>query len=350
MRILVATTYTIPGYSGGWTTPLDLFGSDHQAMYVVRNYPPVTRTIEGIRVAGAGGFAFLSRKWNRGERFRRAFLRRTFRWMLQRHFKAFRADFILCLDPAAGYDAMSTGLPYAMRFHSRVDGKSRGPDFRGLLRKALFNIACPNTDVPGTEVIPHNQDLTRFHYNEASRAERAILLTSIDDIHEPDLFIEGIMRSAKMRGDIVGTGPERKRISDACRRTGGRVRCLPPVPRLHVPELLSDYQVGIATVRQVAPVLYQMKVNAYMASGLMTLVKPWTHIAHEAPELVRTFITSEDLAEELDRLSDHWEDTLEIRRQARGWINESYSVLPARIRFNEILEDKVVPVIGGKAR
>ena len=340
MRIIVATTHTIPAFSGGWTTPLDLFGEDHQAMYVIRNYPLVSRRIEGIRVEGTGAVGFLKEPWPRCERYRIGLVRKLFRRSLRNSFRSFGADFVLCLDPGAGYEAMHEGLPYAMRFHSQVLKAHEGPDFKRLMERSLFNISCPRTDVPGTEVIPHNQDLSRFVYSEPERAERVILLTSIDDIHEPELFIQGVLLSRNMKGDIVGTGPDRKRIEALCRKTGGRVRCLPPVPRLRIPELLSGYQVGAATVKQVAPVLYQMKVNAYMAAGLFTIAKPWTHIAREAPELVRTFVTPEEMAEVLDSLQEHWLETLPTRRKAREWIHGNYSVEIPRKRFNEILRER----------
>lgn len=339
MRIIVATTHTIPAFSGGWTTPLDLFGQDHQAMYVIRNYPVSRRIIEGVKVIGTGAVGFMKEPWPRAERYRMALVRMLFRRTLQRQFRNFEADFVLCLDPGAGYEAMAAGLPYAMRFHSQVLDAHKGHDFQKLLDRSLFNISGPRTNVPGTEEIPHNQDLSRFIYNEPERAERAVLLTSIDEIHEPELFIEGVLLSRNMRGDIVGTGPDRSRISALCRKTGGRVRCLPPVPRLKIPGLLSNYQIGAATVRQVAPVLYQMKVNDYMASGLFTVAKPWTHIALEAPDLIRTFTTAEELAETLDYLQDNWEETLPIRRKAGKWIREQYPVELPRRRFNEILKE-----------
>lgn len=337
MRILVATKHTVPGYSGGWTTPLDLFGESHQAMYVIGNYPPLVREVEGVKVAGAGAWGCLSGPWSIGEGYRDAIFRRLFKRVIKEHFHRFRADFVLCLDPSAGYAAMEASLPYAMRFHSRLHPEHLGHDFDGLLRNSVFNISGPTTGAEGIEEIPHNQDLSRFRYVEHGKPERAVLLTSIDDVHEPEVFLEGIMASRNMKGDIVGTGPAVKRIARLCSRTGGRVRCLRPVPRLQVPGLLTRYQVGVATVRKIAPVVYQMKVNAYMASGLYTLAKPWTHIAEEAPGLISTFTTPGEMGMKLDWLQDNWDATLETRRNAREWICRNYSVEIPRKRFEEIL-------------
>jgi len=334
MRIIVATTYTIPAFSGGWTTPLDLFGDEHQAMYVVRNSPVGKRIIEGVECVGIGATA---QAWKRGERYRHALIQRTFGIVLEKSFHSFKADFILCLDPLAGYAAMRSRLPYAMRFHSQLSQADRNPPFSELMENALFAISCPETNIPETTVVPHNQDLSRFKYTESPQADRALLLTSIDAIHEPELFIEGVMLSKHISGDIVGTGEDRKQISKLCSQTRGRVRCLPPVPRLSVPELLGSYQIGVATVKRVSPVIYQMKVNAYMAAGLYTLAKPWTHIVSEAPELVGTFTTAQDLADQLDFLNENWMETLKTRREARAWINTNYSVDIPRKLFREIL-------------
>ncbi|MCK5037177.1 MAG: hypothetical protein KAS73_14870 [Candidatus Sabulitectum sp.] len=337
MRILVATTHTIPAYSGGWTTPLDLFGDDHQAMYVIRKHRAGTRTIEGIKCIGVGVTGVLASTWRFGNQTRYRLVQWLFRKSLKKHFKQFNADFVLCLDPEAGYSAMYSDLPYAMRFHSRLNPEHRGPDFVKLMDNAAFKIAGPTTHVPGTISLAHNQDLSRFKYMESLSAKRALLLTSIDSIHEPELFIEGVMLSKTMKGDIVGTGEDRDKIVDLCKKTGGRVRCLPPVPRLKVPELLSNYQIGIATVKEISPIVYQMKVNAYMAAGLYTLAKPWTHIATEAPDLIGVFTSARDMADHLDYLSENWSDTLAARRNARDWIHKHYAVEIPRKRFNEIL-------------
>lgn len=312
-------------------------------MYVIRNYPPVTRMIEGVKVVGTGAIGLLKEPWDRGERYRIGLVRKLFRRNLQTQFRKFRADFILCLDPGSGYEALNAGLPYAMRFHSRLIPEHLGENFEELLKKSLFNISGPTTGAVGIEELPHNQDLTRFIYKEPEKPERAILLTSIDDVHEPELFIEGIMLSESMKGDIVGTGPYRRKIEAICSKTGGRVRCLAPVPRLKVPELLNNYQVGVATVKKISEEVYQMKVNAYMASGLFTLVKPWTHIAKEAPDLIQTFITAGEMSEKLNHLQKNWAETLQTRRNAREWIHRHYSVDIPRKRFNEILREKVAP-------
>ncbi len=341
MRILVATTSTIPAYSGGWTTPLDLFGDEHQAMYVVRDLDRGSRTIEGVKCVGVRGTRIIPEQLPCSGRIENALLHRLFSRSIEKHFKQFRADFVLCLDYLAGYAAKDTGIPYAMRFHSNPGQETETLKFKELVSKALFATACPFTYIPKIEVIPHNQDLSRFIYNESDSAERAVLLTTINDFREPDIFIDGIMMSKKMEGDIVGTGTDTdiKRIKDLCANTNGRVRCIDPVPRLMIPELLRNYQVGVAIIKKVVPVHYQMKVNAYMASGLFTLVNPWTHIAVEAPTFVGQFSTVKELAVHFDNLSENWLETLEIRREALKWILESYSVEIPRKRFREILDE-----------
>lgn len=336
MRIIVATSYTIPAYSGGWTTPLDLFGDQHQVMYVVRNFKAGNHTIEGVTCVGVGASMT---PWARAERIRNAYFQILFNKKLKKEFYKFNADFVLCLDPDAGYAAMDAGLPYAMRFHSPLGKEGTTKRYAQLVKHSIFTTACPATNIPDMEILPHNQDLSRFNYQESPSANRAILLTSINKFREPDLFIEGVMLSKKVKGDIVGTGIDRKRIEKLCGKTNNRVRCLPPVSRLQVPALLNNYQIGVATVKKV-PIHYQMKVNGYMASGLFTVSKPWTHIAIEAPELVRTFTTARELADQLDYLNENWLETLEIRKKARDWVIKNYSVEIPRKRFNEILTEK----------
>ena len=148
----------------------------------------------------------------------------------------------MCLDEGMGFDVQKTGLPYAMRFHRKVDPSNIGLPLDNLLGNALFSTACKGSDVPGVEAIPHNQDLSRFSFAPTAKPEKALLLTCINKTHEPGLFVEGICLSKKMKGDIIGTGSERKRIENMCRSTKGRVRCLDPIPRLQIGSLSGQYQ------------------------------------------------------------------------------------------------------------
>ncbi len=52
MKILIASTGTIPGYSGGWTTTLDLLGEKHQSMYVISGAKPGLHSMEGVQYLG----------------------------------------------------------------------------------------------------------------------------------------------------------------------------------------------------------------------------------------------------------------------------------------------------------
>ncbi|MBD3277821.1 MAG: hypothetical protein GF388_05945 [Candidatus Aegiribacteria sp.] len=337
MRILIASSGTIPGYSGGWTTTLDLLGDEHSPMYLISGARAGMHRMEGVPYFGLG----LGVQGSEGRILPRrmtAFLKRALepaavRWA----FRKFRADFVLCLDEFIGTSVKKTGLPYAMRFHRKIEPSFAGPPLRKLLDTALFATASPGTDVPGVEVIPHNQDLSRFDFSPPEKPERALLLTCINDVHEPDLFIRGICLSRHLKGDIVGTGPARRRIESECRKTGGRVRCLPPVPRLKVGELSGKYQIGVATIIRRDKVVYQMKINMYLACGMHTLVKPYTHIVREAPHLVDTFSTPEELASGVDRIFREWRELESRRREARDWVMKNYSVEIPRKRFRELL-------------
>jgi len=337
MRILIASSGTIPGYSGGWTTTLDLMGDEHEVMYVITDSSPGLHTMEGVRYLGLG--IKRGRKTLPGRKLSALLRRLAVPVAVKFAFRRFRADFTLCLDEKMGFLVRRTGLPYAMRFHRKVDPQVLGHPLKSLVRDALFATASPGTDVPDVEVLPHNQDLSRFDLAPDKKPERALLLTCINEVHEPDLFIEGVTLSRSIKGDIIGTGPSRKRIEKECRLTGGRVRCLPPVPRLRVGELSGKYQIGVATIIRRDRIVYQMKVNMYLACGMHTLVKPYLHIVHEAPELVDTFSNPQELADRLNQVQDNWESLAERRVRAREWVMENYSVEIPRRRFREILDN-----------
>jgi hypothetical protein len=254
-------------------------------------------------------------------------------------FKKYNADFVMCLDEGMGFDVQKTGLPYAMRFHRKVDPSNIGLPLDNLLGNALFSTACKGSDVPGVEAIPHNQDLSRFGFAPTAKPEKALLLTCINKTHEPGLFVEGICLSKNMKGDIIGTGSERKRIENMCRSTKDRVRCLDPIPRLQIGSLSGQYQIGVATIIRRDKIVYQMKVNMYLACGMHTLVKPYTHIVKEAPELVDTFSTPRELADRLDETEEKWRELEPRRLRGREWVLKNYSVDIPRRRFEEILRD-----------
>jgi hypothetical protein len=338
LRILIASSGTIPGYSGGWTTTLDLLGDSHQAMYVLLNAKPGLHSMEGVKWLGLGSGradahpSLFSRRL--AGPLRKVFAPSAIRWA----FRKFNAEFIMCLDENIGFLVQKTGIPYAMRFHRKVEPSVLGAPLEKLLKGALFATATPGADIPGVEVIPHNQDLSRFSFSPATKPRKALLLTCINDVHEPDLFVEGICLSKNMKGDIIGTGPARKRIKKACLNTAGRVRVLDPVPRLQVGQLSGKYQVGVATIIRRDEVVYQMKINMYLACGMHTLVKPYTHIVKEAPELVDTFSTPRELAERLDETVEKWRELEPRRKMAREWVLKNYSVEIPRRRFREILK------------
>ncbi len=339
MRILVATTATIPGYSGGWTTTLDLLQPEHEPFYLVTGAKPGLHVMEGVEYLGLG----LGGEWNGlmkrlVGRTQRLVTPAAMRWAFRRH----RADFVLCLDEQMGLSAMKAGLPYAMRFHSYVSEVIKGPILEEMLDRALFATASQGAEVPGVEIMPHYQDLSRFAFAPPAKPERALLLTCINSRHEPWVFIEGIMGSRDMKGDIVGTGPLRKKMEKACAATGGRVRCLDPVPRLRIGELSGRYQVGVATHILDYPVnTYHMKINTYMACGMHSVVKPFSHVARLAPELVHIFNDAGELSQRLDEIRAGWRELEDRRRKAREWVMVNASVEIPKRRFRELLKESL---------
>jgi glycosyltransferase involved in cell wall biosynthesis len=335
LRIVVATFGTIPGFSGGWTTPLDLLQPEHEASYVSFQGPPGRYVLEGVPVRSPSVLLRFTKPWPALNRFRFMLRDMEMRRLIRAAIGEHRADFVLCLDEVAGWICRKAGFPYAMRFHSqpRVIPMER---VRQLMDSALFSTQCPGVTIPGCEVLPHNVDLTRFPWADHPRAETALLVSSLDWVHVPEMFIQGVAMS-RLRGVIAGDGPLRSEVERMCASTGGKVSYRPPVPRLALPAFYSGFQVGVATCVEF-PWVYQMKVNEYLAAGLYALVMPWTHLAMEAPALTSTFTTAEELASRLDWLAEDWGSTLETRKAGRAWMLEHYSMEEPRERFREILK------------
>jgi glycosyltransferase involved in cell wall biosynthesis len=336
MRFIVVSTATIPGYSGGWSTPLDLFGGEHRAMYVISSCPPGFHRMENVPYLGLG---------IPGRRYRSSFLERArdkvYRELMPRavklSFRRFGADIALCLDEPAGFAALRTGLPYAMRFHQRVHPSTDPAALKKLIDRALFATASESAEVPWTVTIPHCEDISRYSFAPARKPRRALLLTVLNDEHRPEDFIRGVMGSRAMTGDIVGTGPLRDRILRMCRDTGGRVRLLPPIPRLGLSELSGRYQVGVATLAPRERPLYQMKIVTYMAMGMHVIASTWSDTVNVAPRLLHGFTTPEDLSRALDETEESWERLEPRRRAALEWVTSNYSIERPRRIFSELL-------------
>lgn len=337
VRILVVSSATIPGFSGGWSTPLDVFGDSHNPMYLISYCRPGLRRFEGVPYLGLG----LS-----GRRFEHPFLERI-RCKIERElvplgikwcFRHFKADIVICLDELAGFAAMKTGLPFAMRFHSNTAPETGGGQLERLLSRALFSTATNGITIPGTVTLLHTEDISRYAFAPPTMPRKAILLCVLNEEHRPQDFIEGVMASRSMTGDIVGTGPLKDIVGKLCEETDGRVRLLPPMPRLRLGEISGRYQVGVATLAPRESLVYQMKVATYMACGMHVIASKWTDTVHKVPHLLDVYTDPNDLARKLDLVQENWMSLEDRRRAALHWVKENYSIeIPRRV-FNDLLE------------
>ena len=338
MRILIASHDTIPGYSGGWTTPLDLLQDEHEIAYAVKRGRAGHYVLEGVPVYSVETGLRFAGNWPVLNRVRIALASHPFRNIIAKAFESHKADFVLCLNVYSAIECLALNLPYALRFHG---APSRTPPgvLRKLLDNALFVTLCQGVEIPGEnfETLMHFIDLTRFDYVEHPKAEKVLMLSTLNPLRQPELFIEGVMQS-KLSGTIIGDGILRRKVEKLCKETNGKVTYHSPVPRLDLPEFLNQFQIGVACFQKV-PLIYQMRVNEYMASGLYPLVMPWTHLAAEAPDITQTFESPEELAERIDFLADNWEETLDSRRKAREFVLENYDVSTPKTRMREILEE-----------
>ncbi len=337
MRILVATYHALPGYSGGWATPLELMEKDHNVRYVAAKGEEGHYELENIQVYGLRRIFRNNNVSGLTGRFCRKLSETVFGLAIRREFKAFQPDFVLCLDIISARQCISLGLPYALRFHAQPSSTPLR-EIERLLNGAIFTTMSPSINIPGVEVLPHTEDLERFTYIEHPSAEEVVLVVStLDSLRRPMLFVEGVLKSS-LKGTIIGDGPLRKEVERSCKASGGKLVYHEPVLRTELPDFLNRFQIGVASYIKV-PEIYQMKVPEYQASGIFPLVMPWTHLALEAPELTKTFETPEELAALIDDTARHWDDTLETRRKGRDYALKHYHVAQAKQRFREILEE-----------
>jgi len=334
MRFLVSSWFIRPGTSGGWTTVADLLLPAHGMAFVGASVPGGMRSCEGVQVTGLTARARMIGRWPALNRMKESLQRKAHARETRAAFAASEAELVLCTDERAALGASDAGLPYAIRFHSRPGLLPAALRDR-LTTSALF-VTGAQPDFPGAVHLPHSIDLDRFAYSEPGKAEAALLTTSLVEAERPDVFVEGVSMSG-LRGTVAGDGPLRGEISAMCRRTGGRVRLVPPVSRLELPALLSAHQIGVACLEEGWHTTYQMKVAEYQAAGLFPAVQPWSGLAMTAPGLTRTFRTPAELALLLDDLAENWASTLEVRRRNREYAFAHHHVRDSRRQFEEIL-------------
>jgi hypothetical protein len=337
VRILVATYYTIPGISGGWTTPLDLLQCDHDVAYAVNTVASGSYVLEGVPVYGSPAMSRMQADWPILNRLRVSLQPRSYKNHLKRSYRRHRADFVLCLDEISGITCRDAGIPFALRFHSPPSLLPQ-PERLELQRAALFTTCVCGVEIPGAIPVPHGIDLSRFTFTEHEKAERVVMVATLVDVELPDLFIEGV-RLSSLEGVIVGDGPLRPEVERLCSESRGKVEYMKPVMRLDLPRFLSQFQIGAACCRKIADPVYQMKITEYQGAGIFPLVMPWVHLNRREPDLTRIFTSARELAEQIDWLASHWSETVETRHRNREFAIRHYDITEIRRLFQTILVD-----------
>lgn len=331
MRVLVATMYTIPGRSGGWTTPLDLLGTDNEATYAVCRGRPGRYCLEGVEVLSP--FVKLPPVFRPPIVAR--FVQKVNRWsytqLLRKTVESREFDYLLCLEPWSAVCAQSLGYRYVLRFHDH-------PQDSALTRRALSNaflVTSVDPAMKGAHYVPHAIDLSRYTYNDFPDARSAVLVAALDPATSPCTFVRGVGHS-ELPGVIYGDGSLRGDVRKACNKTGDRVRYAGPVTRLELNGIYAKHQVGVACInRKRNP--YIMKISEYQACGLFPVVQKGTHLSLDAPELCRVFESEEELTEQVNRVRREWKTLGSLRRANRAYVEEHYDVRKARRIYSELL-------------
>lgn len=335
MKLLVASWYVVPGCSGGWTTVMDLLQPRHQLFFLGAAVPGGMDVCEGIPVRRLRWPATSSESWPFANRVRERLFATSLASSLRRAFDDSGSELAICLDERMACAASRAGLPWGLRLHSNP-GLLAPDAYAALLKEALF-VTCGQLDTPGAVFLPHSADLSRFEYREPPAAEAVIMTSSLVEPEQPEVFVRGTAASG-LRGTLAGQGPLRHDLELLCSETGGRVRLVPPVNRMAMPELLSRHQIGVACLRKGWPTTYQMKIAEYQASGLFPLVQPWSEFAAIAPSLTRTFEDAGELASVIAQIAAEWPGTLDTRRANRAYALERFTIENARNQFDAILQ------------
>jgi hypothetical protein len=326
VKILIASFHTMPGISGGWTTPLDLLGPDHEVTYVVSRGRPGRYRLEGVEVNCAqlklpmvtrpGRLAGYASRWNL----------LAFRHVLRQIAASRRFDCLVCLETVSAICAQKVGLRYVLRLHDYPDAAQ----YERAKKNAVL-VTSVDPSVPGARYLPHAIDVSRYHYNDFAVARSAVLVAALDPATAPLTFVRAVAQS-NVPGTIYGDGSMRPAVARACRETTGKVTYAGPVQRLALDSIYQRHEIGIACINR-ARNPYIMKISDYQACGLYPVVQQGTHLSLDRPDLCRVFRTEDELTEQINWVHEHWSALGPIRLANRAYVEKHYDVAEPRRLF-----------------
>lgn len=294
MNILVISLDTIPAYSGGWTSNVDLLTKDHAIGFISARNSPLNQTlIEGIPVYPS--------------EYSSAGLKKAILEVIKEY------DFCLCLGDRESLVCQELHVPYMTRYHTLpFDGSLQTA--RQVKKDAFWTIEnhpiLPKDIVD--MVIPHaiNPDryeaCYKFHLQENLTQVNFLMLATLNWVENPTDFINAC-KMAKVNGTIVGDGEDRAEVELKCRFSHGYCNYLGARTHAELPEVLRNYNVGVSTLHPNSPNKYLLKSIEYAAAGLV-IIQP------ELAKLEIPCLTYNHLSKLIDLLGNYMYDSPNIMR------------------------------------
>ena len=252
--------------------------------------------------------------------------------------------------------SMQLGIPFGFSVHAR-DARKVAPEILSArARKAACVVAC-NRDVAwelqdsGAQVhlVPHGVDLERFAPQPFPET-RPLQLLAVGRLVEKKGFHILIDAAARLRVpfqlDIVGEGPEEKRLTELIRAhgLGSKIRLCGPKTHDDLPEAYSRAHVLVAPSvvdragdRDGLPnvVLEAMACGRpVIASDVAAL---GSAVVHEQTGLLTAPGNSESLASAIELLANQQSMLGELGMRARVLVEREYDVQRCTERFHNLL-------------
>lgn len=262
MRILIVSFDTIPGYSGGFTTNVDLISRDHELTWVTGRLPGNITHIEGMKT------------------YKPDYSHGAFKDFIKHMFQE-GYDFCLCLGDRESAICQELGIPYMTRYHTIPFDSSLQLAYK-VKKDAFWTIENHHIlpkDLIDT-VIPHAIDPERYadcyqkHLETDYTQIRFVLLATLNWVEDPFTFIKAC-KQAKVQGWIIGDGVLRQEVITRCALSRGYCTYIGAVSHADLPKRLLPFAVGVSTLSEKSPNKSLLKCIEYAAAGLTIIQPAW---------------------------------------------------------------------------
>ncbi len=183
-------------------------------------------------------------------------------------------------------------------------------------------------------LIPNGADTETFYHHKVSKKNQIIFLGNIGHAQDLEKYIQAmkiVTKKLDVKLLIVGDGEKKEELEELVQKQalGDIIEFKGLIPRVKVPELLSESLIGIAPMKKLKSLEYMVpvKVYEYMACELPFLASGMGEIVELAQESKAGIITkdsSDAIAQAIITLLNNPEKLETMGKQGREYVKSHY--------------------------